>query len=81
MWDLGMQLCTLAITVLRDQLRLVLVLTTTLSLVLLLDRTQQYTLVLFAKTPRELLLEKDLLNGHYAAYSEVAAMCYTTQCT
>ena len=38
----------------------------------LLDLTQQYTLVLFAKIPRELLLEKELLSGHYAAYSEVA---------
>ena len=35
---------------------------------LLLDRTQQYTAVCFAKTPRELLPEKELLSGHYAAY-------------
>ena len=46
----------------------------------LLDLTQQYTPVLFAKTPRELLLEKELLSGHYAAYSEVAGTCYTTRC-
>ena len=39
----------------------------------LLDLTQQYTPVLFAKTPRKLLPEKELLSGHYAAYSEVAA--------
>ena len=39
-----------------------------------LDRTQQYTPVLFAKTPRELLSEKELLSSHYAAYSEVAGM-------
>ena len=39
----------------------------------LLDLTQQYTPVLFTKTPRELLPEKELLSGHYAAYSEVAA--------
>ena len=39
----------------------------------LLNLTQQYTPVLFAKTPRELLPEKELLSGHYAAYSEVAA--------
>ena len=38
-----------------------------------LDLTLQYTLVLFVKTPRELLPEKELLNGHYAAFSEVAA--------
>ena len=37
----------------------------------LLDRTQEYTPVLVAKTPRELLPEKELLSGHYAAYSEV----------
>ena len=47
----------------------------------LLDRTQQYTPVLVAKTPRELLPEKELLSGHYAAYSEVAGTCYTTTCT
>ena len=39
----------------------------------LLNLTQQYTPVLFAKTPRELLQEKELLSGHYMAYSEVAA--------
>ena len=39
----------------------------------LLDLTQQYIPVVFAKTPRELLPEKELLSGHYAAYSEVAA--------
>ena len=33
---------------------------------LLLDLTQQFTQVLFAKTPRELLLEKELLSSHYA---------------
>ena len=38
----------------------------------LLDLTQQHTPVLFAKT-LELLPEKELLSGHYAAYSEVAA--------
>ena len=38
----------------------------------LLDLTQQYTPVLFAKTPCELLPEKELLSGHYVAYSEVA---------
>ena len=37
------------------------------------DLTQQYTPVLFTKTPRELLPEKELLSGHYATYSEVAA--------
>ena len=37
---------------------------------LLLDQTQQYTPVLVAKTPCELLLEKELLSVHYAAYSE-----------
>ena len=42
----------------------------------LLDRTQQYTPVLVAKTPRELLPEKELLSGHYAAYSAVAGTCY-----
>ena len=47
----------------------------------LLDLTQQYTLVLFTKTPCELLLEKELLSGHYAAYSKVAGTCYTTWCT
>ena len=47
----------------------------------LLDLIQQYTPVLFAKTPRELLPEKELLSGHYAAYSEVASTCYTTRCT
>ena len=47
----------------------------------LLDRTQQYTPVLVAKTPRELLPEKELLSGHYAAHSEVAGTCYTTTCT
>ena len=36
----------------------------------LLDLAQQYTPVLFAKTPRQ---EKELLSSHYAAYSEVAA--------
>ena len=40
---------------------------------LLLDLTQQYTPVLFAKTSHELLPEKELLSGHYAAYSEVGA--------
>ena len=44
----------------------------------LLDLIQQYTPVLFAKTPRELLLEKELLSGHYVAYLEVAGTCYTT---
>ena len=39
----------------------------------LLDLTQQYTPVLFAKTSRELLPEKELLSGHYVAYYEVAA--------
>ena len=39
----------------------------------LLDLTQRYTPVLCAKTPCELLPEKELLSGHYAAYSEVAA--------
>ena len=39
----------------------------------LLDLTQQYTPVLFAKTPRELPLEKELLSGHYVVYSEVGA--------
>ena len=39
----------------------------------LLDITQQYIPVPFAKTPRELLPEKELLSGHYAAYSEVGA--------
>ena len=38
----------------------------------LLDLTQQYTPVLFTKTPCELLPEKELLSGHYAACSEVA---------
>ena len=47
----------------------------------LLDWTQQYTPVLFTKTPRELLPEKELLSGHYAAYSEVAGPCYTKWCT
>ena len=47
----------------------------------LLDRTQQYTPVLVAKTPCELLPEKELLSGHYAAYAEVAGTCYTTTCT
>ena len=42
-----------------------------------LDQTQQYTPVLFEKTPRELLLEKELLSGHYL---EVAGTCYTTWC-
>ena len=39
----------------------------------LLDLTQQYTQVLFTKTPRQLLPEKELLSSHYVAYSEVAA--------
>ena len=39
----------------------------------LLDLTQRYTPVLFAETLRELLPEKELLSGHYVAYSEVAA--------
>ena len=39
----------------------------------LLDLTQQYTPVLFTKTPRELPQGKELLSGHYVAYSEVAA--------
>ena len=39
----------------------------------ILDLTQQYTPVLFPKTPRELLPEKELLSSHYAAYSDVAA--------
>ena len=39
----------------------------------LLDVTQQYTTVLFTKTPRALLPEKELLSSHYVAYSEVAA--------
>ena len=38
----------------------------------LLNLTLQYSPVLFTKTPRELLPEKELLSGHYAAYSEVA---------
>ena len=38
-----------------------------------LDRTQQCTPVLVAKTPRELLPEKELLSGHYATHSEVLA--------
>ena len=38
------------------------------------DRTQQYTPVLVAKTPHELLPEKELLSGHYAAYSEIAGI-------
>ena len=40
----------------------------------LLDLTQQYSPVLFAKTPHELLPEKELLSSHYAAYFEVAAL-------
>ena len=43
------------------------------TIAVLLNLTQRFTLVLFAKTPRELLPEKELLNSHYAAYSEVAA--------
>ena len=46
----------------------------------LLDRTQQFTPVLVAKT-HELLPENELLSGHYAAYSEVAGTCYTATCT
>ena len=42
----------------------------------LLDRTQQYTLVHLGKSPCELLLEKEQLSGHYAAYFEVDGMCY-----
>ena len=45
----------------------------------LLDLTHQYTPVLFAKTPRELLPEKELLSGHYGAYSEVAARDSTNE--
>ena len=33
----------------------------------ILDLTQQYTPVLYAKTPRELLPEKELLSGNCAA--------------
>ena len=31
-------------------------------------------------SPCELLAEKEQLSGHYAAYFEVAGMCYTTWC-
>ena len=34
----------------------------------LLDQTQQYTPVLFAKTLCELILEKELLSGHFVTY-------------
>ena len=40
----------------------------------LLDRTENYTPVLFGKLPHELLLEKTLLSSLYAAYLEVASM-------
>ena len=39
----------------------------------LLNLIQQCTPVLFAKTPCESLPEKELLSGHYVAYSEVPA--------
>ena len=42
------------------------------------DQTQQYTPVLLAKTPCELILEKELLSGHFVAYLEIAGTCYTT---
>ena len=48
---------------------------------LLLHQTQQYTPVLFWRIPQELLPEKELLSGHYAAYSRVAGTCYRTWCT
>ena len=47
----------------------------------LLDRTQLYTTVLFWGIPHELLPEKELPSGHYAAYSRVAGMCYPTRCS
>ena len=35
----------------------------------------------FCKTPCEVITSgKKLPSGHYAAYSEVAGMCYTTRC-
>ena len=46
----------------------------------LLDLTQQYTLILFAKTHVSYFWKK-LLSSHYVAYSEVAGTCYTTRCT
>ena len=39
------------------------------------------TAVHFRKSARELLLEKEQLSGHYAAYFEVDGTCYTTRCT
>ena len=47
----------------------------------LLNLTQRYTPVLFTKIPCELLPEKELLSGHYAANSEVAGTCHTAHMT
>ena len=46
-----------------------------------LDWTQQYTSVPFGKIPIELLLENELLSGHYVAFGRVAGMCFPTRCT
>ena len=35
----------------------------------------------FSTQKLKLLPEKELLSGHYAAYSAVAGTCYTTRCT
>ena len=47
----------------------------------LLHRTQKYSPVLFWRIPHELLPEKELPSGHYAAYSRAAETCYPTWCT
>ena len=44
-------------------------------------QTQVFTPVPFWKIPHSLLLAKELPSGNYVAYSEVAGMCYPTQCT
>ena len=47
----------------------------------LLHRTQKYSPVPFWRIPHELLPEKELQSGHYAAYSRAAGTCYPTGCT
>ena len=46
---------------------------------LLLHRTQKYTPVPFWRIPCELLPEKELQRGHYAALSRTAGTCYPTE--